>query len=106
MIFVVKPQDLPVNPPSRLFLLNFESNRFQEINTHGYTFLSPAISYDGNQFAAIGVKWKGQEPTDEGYYVYDLKSQKTTLLKNIKPGKGADRSGLYILLGGKPIIWN
>lgn len=106
MIFVVKPQDLPGNPPSRLFLLNFESNRFQEINTHGYTFLSPAISSDGNQFAAIGSMWKGEEPSGEGYYVYDLKTQKTTLVKNIKPGKGADRSGLYILLGGKPIIWN
>ena len=106
MIFVVKPQDSPGNPSSRLFLLNLESNRFQEINTHGYIFVSPAISSDGNQFAAIGTRWKGKEPSDEAYYVYDLKSQKITLLKNIRPGKGTGRSGLYILLGRKPIIWN
>ncbi len=106
MIFVVKPQDPPGSPSSQLFLLDFESNRFQEINTHGYIFVSPAISSDGNQFAAIGAKWKGQKLSDEGYYVDDLKTQKTTLLKNIRPGKGADRSGLYIPLGGKPIIWD
>ncbi len=106
IIFVVKPQDLPGVPLSRLFLFNFENNRLEEINTHGYTFLSPAISSDGNQFAAIGAKWKDGEPSDEGYYVYDLKTQRTTLLKKIKPGKGTDRSGLYILLGGKPIIWD
>ncbi len=106
IIFVVEPRDLPGSPPSRLFLLNLESNRFEEINTHGYIFVSPAISSDGNRFAAIGTKWKDGEPSDESYYVYDLKTQKTTLLKNIEPGKGTDRSGLYFLLGGKPIIWD
>ncbi len=106
IIFVVKPQDLPGNLLSRLFLFNFESNRLEEINTRSYTFLSPAISSDGNQFAAIGLRWKGQDPIDEGYYVYDLKTQKTGLLKQIVAGKGTDRSGLYILLGGKPIIWD
>ena len=106
IIFVVKPQDLPGNPLSRLFLLNLESNRFEEINTQGYVFLSPAISSDGNKFAAIGSKWKGGEPTDEGYYVYDLKTQKKTLLKKIESGKGTNQSGVYILFGGKPIIWD
>lgn len=106
MVFVIKPPDLPGNPPCRLFLINLESNRFEEINTQGYVFISPAISSDGNQFAAIGWKWKGREPSDEGYYVYDVKTQKTTLLKKIEPGKGTDKSGLYILLGGKPIIWD
>jgi Tol biopolymer transport system component len=106
IIFVVKPQDLPGNPPCRLFLFNLESNRVEEINTQGYVFMSPAISSDGNQFAAIGSKWKDGEPSDEGYYVYDLKTQKITLLKKIATGKGTDRSGLYILLGGKPIVWD
>ena len=106
IIFVVKPQDLPGNPLSRLFLFNFESKRLEEINTQGYTFLSPAISSDGSQFAAIGSKWKDGKFFDEGYYVYDLNTKKTTLLKNIEPGRGTDRSGLYILLGGKPIIWD
>jgi Tol biopolymer transport system component len=106
IIFVAKPQDLPGNPPCRLFLLNFENNRFEEINTQGYVFVSPAISSDANRFAAIGAKWKGQDSYDEGYHVYDLKTKKTTLLKKIEPGKGTDRSGLYILLRGKPIIWD
>jgi len=106
IIFVVKTQDLPGNPPCRLFLLNFESNRVEEINTQGYVFLSPAISFDGNRFAAIGSKFEKGESSYEGYYVYDLETKKTTLLKKIEPGKGTDRSGLYILLGGKPIIWD
>jgi Tol biopolymer transport system component len=106
MIFVVRPADVPGSPPSRLFLVNLENNRFEEINTQGYVFFSPAISSDGNKFAAIGSKSKGGEPIDEGYYVYDLNSQKTTLLKKIEPGKGTDKSGLYLLLGGKPIIWD
>lgn len=106
MIFVVKPQGSAGNPFSRLFLLNFEGNRFEEINTHGYTFVSPAMSFDGNQFAAIGSKWKDRESFDEGYYVYDIKTQKTTLLKKIEPDKSTGRSGLYILLGGKPITWD
>jgi Tol biopolymer transport system component len=106
IIFVVKPQDLPGNPPCRLFLLNFENNRFEEINTQGYVFVSPAISSDGNQFAAIGAKWKDGEPSDEGYYVHDLKTKKTTLLKKIGPVKDMERAGAYILLGGKTIIWD
>jgi Tol biopolymer transport system component len=106
MIFVVKSQDSPGNSPAQLFLLNLENNRFEEINTQNYVFVSPAISSDGNQFAAIGSRWKGGKPSDEGYYVYDLKTQKTTLLKKIETGKGTDQSGLYILLGGKPIIWD
>jgi Tol biopolymer transport system component len=106
IIFVIKPQDLPGNPPSRLFLLNFESNRSEEINTQGYFFLSPAISSDGNKFAAIGSKFEKGESSYEGYYVHDLRTQKTTLLKKVETGKGRDQSGLYILLGGKPIIWD
>jgi len=106
IIFVVKPQDLHGEPPCRLFLLNLESSRFEEINTQGYVFFSPAISSDGNKFAAIGSKSKDGETIDEGYYVYDLKTQKTTLLKKIELGKSTDQSGGYILLGGKPIIWD
>ena len=106
IIFVVRPQDLPGNLPCRVFVLNLDSNKFEEINTHGYIFVSPAISSDGNQFAAIGSKWKAGEPSDEGYYVYDLKTQTAALLKQIERSKGTDRSGLYILLGGKPIIWD
>ena len=106
IIFAVKARDLSGNPPCRLFLLNLESNRVEEINTQGYVFLSPAISSDGNRFAAIGSKFEKGESSYEGYYVYDLETKKTTLLKKIEPGKGTDQSGLYILLGGKPIIWD
>jgi Tol biopolymer transport system component len=106
IIFVVKAQDLSGNPPCRLFLLNFESDRVEEINTQGYVFLSPAISSDGNRFAALGSKFDRGESSYEGYYMYDLETQKTTLLKKIEPGKGTDQSRLFILLGGKPIIWD
>jgi Tol biopolymer transport system component len=108
MIFLVKPQDLPGNPPCRLFLFNLEINRVEEINTQGYVFVSPAISSDGNQFAAIGARWKEQDPVDEGegYYVCDLKTKKITLLKKIEPGKGTKEAGIFILRGGKLIIWD
>jgi hypothetical protein len=99
---------LPGEPFLRLFLLNLENNKLEEIKTQGYVFMAPEISPDGGKFAAIGSKLRDGEPEEEEkeeYCVYDLKTKKTTFLKKVEAGKNG-HFGLYILLGGKPIIWH
>jgi len=106
IIFLARPKDLPGEPPLRLFLLDLENNKLEEIKTQGYAFMSPEISPDGSKFAAIGSKLReGELEEEEEYCVYDLKTEKTTLLKKVEASKSRE-FGLYILFGGKPIIWH
>jgi Tol biopolymer transport system component len=106
MIFLTKPKDLPGEPLLRLFLLNLENNKLGEIKTQGYAFVAPEISPDGSKFAAIGSKLRGGELEEEDEYcVYDLRTKETTFLKKVEASKHGD-FGVYILLGGKPIIWH
>jgi dipeptidyl aminopeptidase/acylaminoacyl peptidase len=106
IIFLAKPKDLPGEPPLRLFLLNLENNKLEEIKTQGYAFMSPEISPDGSKFATIGSKLRDGEAEDEAdFYVFDLKTQKITFLKKVEASKSRE-FGLYILFGGKPIVWH
>jgi len=102
----LKPKDLSGSPPLRLFLLNLENNKLEEIKTQGYLFMSPEISPDGSKFAAIGSKLRDGEPEEEAYYcVYDLKTKETTFLKKVDASKSRE-FGLYILFGGRTIVWH
>jgi hypothetical protein len=106
IIFLAKPKDLPGEPPLRLFLLNLENNKLEEIKTQGYAFSAPEISPDGSKFAAIGFKLRDGELEEEAEYcVYDLETRQATFLKKME-ASGSRDFGLYILLGGKPIIWH
>jgi len=108
IVFQAKAKESPKGLPTRLFLLNLEGNRVEEINTQGYLFFTPAISSDGNKIAAIGVKLKNGELPDNGeecYYVYDLKTREVSLLKKVGTVDQKDL-GFLILFGFKPIIWD
>ncbi len=106
IIFLAKPKDLPGESLLRLFLLNLENNKLEEIKTPGYAFMSPEISPDGSKFATIGSKLRDGEAEDEAdFYVFDLKTQKITFLKKVETSKSRE-FGLYILFGGKPIVWH
>jgi Tol biopolymer transport system component len=103
IILLAKPNYLSGEPPLRLFLLNLENNKLEEIKTQGYAFVLPEISPDGSKFAAIGSKWSEAEAGDEDkFYVFDLKTQQITFLKKVESGGSR---GLEMFLFGKPIVW-
>jgi Tol biopolymer transport system component len=109
IVFQVIKETQPGKLPTRLLLLNLESNKVEEIDNQGYLFFTPAISSDGNKIAAVGVKLKNGELPDNGeecYYVYDLKTKEVTLLKKVETVKNQQQLGGLIMLGFKPIIWD
>lgn len=111
IILQIKAKDLPGELPYRLLLLNLENNRLEEIKSKDYLLLCPNISPDGKKFTAVGLKLKNgklvsEEEAEAGYYVFDLKTEKITLLKRFEPGKGEGFwFGVYLGYGNHT-SWN
>jgi len=109
IILQVSEKDMPGK--AKLFLFDIENIRLEEIKVESYLLLCPKISPDGNKFTAIGLKLKNRELVSEkeaepGYYVFDLKTNKVTLLKRFEPDKGEGFwFGVYLGYGNHT-SWN
>ncbi len=71
---------------SRTYLLNLESRRKEEIQGQNVHFFAPCLSPMGDKVIAVGLKQKEEndiekEETEAGYYIVDLRTEKTILLR-------------------------
>lgn len=73
-----------------IYILNLMTKDMRKISVNDYMFLQPEFSPDGYKIIAIGIKKSelNSESGKYGYYVYDLKSQKMTLLKDMSSDRG------------------
>jgi Tol biopolymer transport system component len=97
--------------PSRLFLLDLQNNRLEEIKTKDLVLYCPRFSPDGQKFTAIGLGLKYNQPGTEeepkpGYYVFDLINKKVTLLKRFDfSGREGYWFGIYMAGYGNYTNW-
>lgn len=99
--FGIKGKSFPVSGPvkskllveerspdkiSKTYLLNLESRRKEEIQRQNVHFFALSLSPMGDKVIAIGLKQKEEkdiqkEEAEAGYYILDLRTEKTTLLR-------------------------
>lgn len=97
--------------PSKMLLLDLSNNRAKEVTLGKYLFLCPNIAPDGIKFTSFGMKLKNGELVsgqyvESGYYVFDLETEKVTVLKKSEAYKnGGFWSGIYLNCGSHP-SWN
>ena len=108
IILQMESRDLDMKIPFKLYLLNFDKNiiNLNEIKPKNYLLLCPNISIDGKKFTAIGMKLKnkeGQLASEEeeelGYYIFDIGTEKVTLLKKFEDSNKDERF-LWGIYGG------
>lgn len=90
-----------------LHILNLKTKDIKKIQVNDYLFLQPEFSPDGDKIIGIGVKISdlSNEGGRYGYYVYDLKTQKMTLLKEIRKDRGQSYWWSVYFGGRKDFSW-
>lgn len=79
----------------QLFLLNLNDGKFIDVNLKDFNLFLPEFSIEGEKILGVGFpSWK---ETGAGYFIIDLKSKNTVLLKKFSAERGRDYWwGLYL----------
>lgn len=90
-----------------IYVLNLKTKDIRKISISDYVFLQPEFSPEGDKIIGIAIKISdlNSKIGRFGYYVYDLKSEKMTLLKDISSDKGQSYWWSAYLGGRKDFSW-
>ncbi len=96
-----------------IYVLNLKTRDMRKISANDYMLLQPEFSPKGDKIIGIGIKISDlhnegdlkSESGRFGYYVYDLKSEKMTLLKEMTDDKGKSYWWSAYLGGRKDFSW-
>lgn len=90
-----------------IYVLNLKTKDMRKILVSDYVFLQPEFSPEGDKIIGIAIKISdlNSKIGRFGYYVYDLKSEKMTLLKDISSDKGQSYWWSAYLGGRKDFSW-
>lgn len=95
------------------YVLNLKTKNMSKISVNDYTLLQPEFSPEGDKIIGIGIKVSDlhnegdikSESGRFGYYVFDLKSEKMTLLKDMNNDKRKIYWWSAYLGGRKDFSW-
>lgn len=82
IILQVRSNDRSSEFPFNLYLVDIKTKRLENIKVKDYYFLCPKMSPDGTKITVFGLK-PGREEANIGYYVYNLETKQTSLIKKL-----------------------
>lgn len=82
IILQIRSNDRSSEFPFDLYLFEIKKTRLENIKIKDYHILCPKMSPDGIKITAFGLK-PGKEEVNIGYYVHNLETKQTSLLKKL-----------------------